>query len=102
MKTLITLLCAGLVGLSPRGAETNSPAPSAPKLVRDFHFEGPGVAKRADDQTLEIRPTTNRFRSFWGGGRGKLDEANDLDRITSYLQEVGRVDLRRLYEDIWY
>jgi cation diffusion facilitator CzcD-associated flavoprotein CzcO len=68
----------------------------------DFHFEGPGVAKRADDQTLEIRPTTNRFRSFWGGGRGKLDEANDLDRITSYLQEVGRVELRRLYEDIWY
>ena len=42
MKTLFTLLCAGLLGFSLLGAETNPPAASAPKLVRDFRFEGPG------------------------------------------------------------
>lgn len=65
----------------------------------DFHFDGPGNGNHADGFKVEAKSTTNRFRKFWGSGRSKLDEANDLDQITSYLQEVGKVDLRRLYEN---
>jgi hypothetical protein len=42
MKIPFTFICVALLGFSLWGAETNSSAHSAPKLVRDFHFEGPG------------------------------------------------------------
>ncbi|KAK5046702.1 hypothetical protein LTR84_007463 [Exophiala bonariae] len=64
----------------------------------DFHFDGAGFGKETGEHETGTNSKPNRFRRFWGSGRSKLDEANDLDQITSYLQEVGQVDLRRLYE----
>lgn len=68
----------------------------------DFHFDALERCQRAEGLAIDIQPTTNRFLSFWGNGKAKLDEANDLDQITSYLKEVGKVDLRCLYEDVHY
>ncbi|EXJ79107.1 hypothetical protein A1O3_08608 [Capronia epimyces CBS 606.96] len=53
----------------------------------DGDGDGDGDAKRH-----------NRFLSFWGEGRSVLDKSNDLDAITDYLTEIGKVDLRRLHE----
>lgn len=68
----------------------------------DFHFDRSGRCRRAEGLAIDIQPATNRFLSFWGNGKAKLDEANDLDQITSYLKEVGKADLRYLYEDVHY
>jgi hypothetical protein len=43
----------------------------------------------------------NRFLRFWGDGRSALDRTNDLDAVTSYLEKVGKVDLRRLHEEVY-
>ncbi|KAL6247988.1 hypothetical protein RBB50_005336 [Rhinocladiella similis] len=50
--------------------------------------------------TLEDLEKNNRFLRFWGDGRTALDRANDLDAMTDYLTEVGKVDLRRLHEEV--
>lgn len=42
----------------------------------------------------------NRFLAYWGDGRSVLDRTGDLDAVTYYLAEVGKVDLRRLHEEL--
>ncbi|KIW82821.1 hypothetical protein Z517_02064 [Fonsecaea pedrosoi CBS 271.37] len=77
----------------------------------DFAFETLGGARiGSEDQhgtesggdvvSVAGKAAKNRFLGFWGDGRSVLDEANDLDAVTYYLKEVGKVDLRRLHEDL--
>lgn len=68
----------------------------------DFVFESAHGVHRATDEgpsTESDFKKDNRFLRFWGDGRSVLDTTNDLDAITSYLTEVGKVDLRRLHEE---
>jgi cation diffusion facilitator CzcD-associated flavoprotein CzcO len=57
-----------------------------------------GSVRDGTGTTVTDLTKNNRFLTFWGDGRSALDMANDLDAMTDYLTEVGKVDLRRLHE----
>lgn len=70
----------------------------------DFIF----ASSEAGTKIPDARETTetslhenNRFLRFWGDGRSVLDRTNNLDAVTSYLKEIGKVDLKALHEDVY-